>query len=47
LRFQPDRVVELRDLQIEAPWTPLTRLKGGNAPAFHFWYQAQHILMGK
>ena len=47
LRFQPDRVAELRDLQIEAPWTPLTRLKGGNAPAFHFWYQAQRILMGK
>jgi hypothetical protein len=44
LRFQPDRVAELRDLQIEAPWTPLTRLKGGNAPAFHFWHQAQRIL---
>ena len=46
LRFQPDRVTELRDLQIEAPWKPLTRLKGGNAPAFYFWYQAQHILAG-
>ena len=46
LRFQPDRAAELRDLQIEAPWTPLTRLKGGNATAFHFWYQAQRILAG-
>ena len=46
LRFQSDRVAELRDLQIQAPWTPLTRLKGGNAQAFHYWYQAQRILTG-
>jgi hypothetical protein len=46
LRFQPDQVAELCDLRIQAPWTPLTRLKGGNAPAFHFWYQAQRILAG-
>lgn len=44
LRFQPDRVAELRDLQFQAPWTALTRLKGGNAQAFHYWYQAQKIL---
>jgi hypothetical protein len=44
LRFQPDRIAELRDLQIQTPWTPLTRLKGGNAEAFHYWYQAQKIL---
>ena len=44
LRFQPDRIAELRDLQIQTPWTPLTRLKGGNAQAFYYWYQAQKIL---
>jgi hypothetical protein len=38
------RIAELRDLQIQAPWSPLNRLKGGNAQAFHYWYQAQHIL---
>ena len=27
-------------------WSPLTRLKGGNAQAFHYWYQAQRILTG-
>lgn len=46
LRFQSNRITELRDLQIEAPWTPLTRLKGGNPEAFHYWYQAQRILKG-
>jgi hypothetical protein len=44
LRFQPDRIAELRDLKFQAPWTPLTRLKGGNPQAFHYWYQAQRIL---
>lgn len=44
LRFQADRIAELRDLQIQAPWSPLNRLKGGNAQAFHYWYQAQKIL---
>jgi len=43
-RFQPDRIAELRDVHIQAPWTPLTRLMGGNAEAFHYWYQAQRIL---
>ena len=46
LRFQLERIAELRDLQIQAPWSPLTRLKGGNAQAFHYWYQAQRILTG-
>jgi hypothetical protein len=46
LRFQSDRVAELRDLQIQAPWSPLTRLKGGNVQAFHYWFQAQRILTG-
>lgn len=46
LRFQAGRVAELRDLQFQAPWTPLTRLKGGNAQAFHYWYQAQRMLIG-
>ncbi|MBI2924104.1 MAG: nucleotidyl transferase AbiEii/AbiGii toxin family protein [Verrucomicrobia bacterium] len=46
LRFQPDRVSELRDLQIQAPWTPLHRLKGGNPQAFHYWFQAQRMLSG-
>jgi hypothetical protein len=46
LRFQSDRAMELRDLQIRAPWSALTRLKGGNAQAFHYWYQAQRILTG-
>ncbi len=44
LRFQADRVAELRDLEIQPPWRSLTRLKGGNAEAFHYWYQAQRIL---
>ncbi|MEI7940456.1 MAG: nucleotidyl transferase AbiEii/AbiGii toxin family protein [Verrucomicrobiota bacterium] len=44
LRFQAARAGELRDLQFQAPWTPLTRLKGGNAQAFHYWYQAQRML---
>ena len=46
LRFQAGRIAELRDLQIQAPWAPLNRLKGGNAQAFHYWYQAQRILKG-
>ena len=44
LRFNIDRVAELRALEIQAPWTPLSRLKGGNAQAFHYWYQAQRLL---
>ena len=44
LRFQADRIAELRDLQIQAPWSPLNRLKGGNAQAFHYWYRAQKFL---
>jgi hypothetical protein len=46
LRFDSDRIAELRALEIQAPWSPLTRLKGGNAQAFHYWYQAQRILTG-
>ncbi len=46
LRFQADRIAELRDLQIQAPWSPLHRLKGGNPEAFHYWYQAQRMLIG-
>ena len=45
LRFQPERSADLRDLQIDEPWKPLNRLKGGNPEAFHYWYQAQQILM--
>ena len=41
-----DRIAELRTLEIQAPWVPLTRLRGGNAQAFHYWYQAQRLLMG-
>lgn len=44
LRFRPDRVATLRDLQMRPPWSPLTRLKGANPQAFHFWCQAQRIL---
>ena len=44
LRFRPDQVATLRDLQIQPPWSPLTRLKGANPQAFHYWYQAQRIL---
>ena len=44
LRFRSDRIAELRDLEIETPWQPLNRLKGGNPQAFHYWYQAQNIL---
>jgi predicted nucleotidyltransferase component of viral defense system len=43
LRFQIERVAELRDAQIEAPWTPLNRLKGANLEAFHYWLLAQRI----
>jgi hypothetical protein len=44
LRYQAARAGELRGLQIPAPWASLTRLKGGNPEAFHYWYQAQRIL---
>ncbi len=44
LRFEMNRVSELRDKQILAPWVPLNRLKGGNLEAFYYWYQAQRIL---
>ena len=44
LRFHSERIGELRDLQIHSPWIPLNRLKGGNAQAFHYWYQAQRLL---
>jgi NTP pyrophosphatase (non-canonical NTP hydrolase) len=44
LRFKIERVDELRALQIEAPWIPLNRLKGGNPEAFHYWLRAQRIL---
>jgi len=44
LRFHPDQVAALRDLQIQPPWSPLTRLKGANPQAFHYWHQAQRIL---
>jgi hypothetical protein len=43
LRFQIDRINELRDAQIAAPWAPLNRLKGGNPEAFHYWLLAQQI----
>lgn len=46
LRFNADRIAELRTLEIQAPWVPLTRLRGGNAQAFHYWYQAQRLLIG-
>lgn len=46
LRFRPDHITGLRGLQFQAPWTPLTRLKGGNAEAFHYWHQAQRMLIG-
>jgi len=44
LLHQAARAGELRGLQLEAPWASLTRLKGGNPEAFHYWYQAQTIL---
>jgi hypothetical protein len=44
LRFQRNRVGELRDQQIGAPWTPLNRLKGANPEAFHYWLLARRIL---
>ena len=44
LRFRPDQVATLRDHQIGPPWSPLTRLKGANPQAFHYWLQAQRIL---
>ena len=44
LRFQMERAAELRDQQIEGPWTPLNRLKGANPEAFHYWLLAQRIL---
>ena len=44
--IQADRIAELRNLQLLAPWSPLNRLGGGNPQAFHYWYQAQRILSG-
>ena len=44
IRFKPERAAELRALQIQEPWESLNRIRGGNAEAFHYWYQAQLIL---
>ena len=44
LRFNQSRVAELRDLQIDDPWVPLSRLKGANPEAFYYWRMAQQIL---
>ena len=44
LRFRAEQIAGLRDAQIAAPWTPLNRLKGANAEAFHYWLLAQQIL---
>ena len=44
LRFQIERVTELRGAEIVAPWVPLNRLKGANPEAFHYWLLAQKIL---
>ena len=44
LRFRADQVATLRDLQIQPPWAPLTRLKGANPQAFHYWFQTQRLL---
>ena len=38
LRFRVERIAELRNAQIEAPWIPLNRLKGANPEAFHYWW---------
>ena len=45
MRFQIERVADLRDRQIGAPWMPLNRLKGANPEAFHYWELAQRILI--
>lgn len=44
LRFHPGQLAALRDVQIQPPWSPLTRLKGANSQAFHYWHEAQRIL---
>lgn len=46
LRFNRDRIADLRNRQIEPPWVPLNRLKGANPEAFHYWQVAQQILGG-
>jgi hypothetical protein len=45
LRFRPELVPELKEAQIQSPWAPLIRLRGGNSQAFHYWHQAQRILL--
>ncbi|MFN0076833.1 MAG: nucleotidyl transferase AbiEii/AbiGii toxin family protein [Prosthecobacter sp.] len=45
LRFDPAQINQLRDQQIAAPWLPLNRLKGANAEAFHYWFQARRLLI--
>jgi hypothetical protein len=45
LRFQQERITGLRDARIDAPWTPLNRLKGANPEAFHYWLRAQRMLL--
>jgi hypothetical protein len=44
LRFRAAQLAGLRDLRIQPPWVPLTRLKAANPQACHYWYQAQRIL---
>jgi hypothetical protein len=43
---EPVTIADLRNRQIEPPWTPLNRLKGANPEAFHYWQLGQQILSG-
>jgi hypothetical protein len=47
LRYRLTGAAALLETQIDAPWTPLNRLKGGNPEAYHYWRQAQRILQGR
>jgi len=46
IRFDPANIVALKDQTINAPWSSLSRLKGGNPEAFHYWHITQQIING-
>lgn len=44
LRYDSNRIQELRTAVIGPPWQPLQRLRGGNPEAFFYWWRAQQLL---
>jgi hypothetical protein len=46
MRFDSANIEALKDQTINAPWSSLSRLKGGNPEAFHYWHITQQIFNG-